>query len=96
MLKGADISKSEKEFRRMEGILCAMTPKERHTPQILNAKRRIRIAKGSGVHVAEVNNVLRRFDEMQGMMKKLGKMQKMLGKFGGKMPAMPGGMGFGR
>lgn len=96
MLKGADLSKSEKEFRRMEGILCAMTPKERHTPQILNAKRRIRIAKGSGVHVAEVNNVLRRFDEMQGMMKKLGKMQKMLGKFGGKMPAMPGGMGFPR
>ena len=96
MLKGADLSKSEKEFRRMEGILCAMTPKERATPQILNAKRRIRIAKGSGVHVAEVNNVLRRFDEMQGMMKKLGKMQKMLGKFGGKLPAMPGGMSFPR
>ena len=95
MLKGADLSKSEKEFRRMEGILCAMTPKERHTPQILNAKRRIRIAKGSGVNVAEVNNVLRRFDEMQGMMKKLGKMQKMLGKFGGKLPAMPGMPGMG-
>ena len=95
MLKGADLSKSEKEFRRMEGILCAMTPKERATPQVLNAKRRIRIAKGSGVHVAEVNNVLRRFDEMQGMMKKLGKMQKLLGKFGGKLPALPG-KGFGR
>jgi len=95
MVKGVDISKSEKEFRRMEGILCAMTPKERATPQILNAKRRVRIAKGSGVNVAEVNNVLRRFDEMQGMMKKLGKMQKMLGKFGGKMPGMPP-MGFGR
>ena len=95
MVKSVDISKSEKEFRRMEGILCAMTPKERATPQILNAKRRIRIAKGSGVNVAEVNNVLRRFDEMQGMMKKLGKMQKMLGKFGGKMPGMPP-MGLGR
>ncbi len=95
MLKGADLSKSEKEFRRMEGILCAMTPKERHTPQILNAKRRVRIAKGSGVNVAEVNNVLRRFDEMQGMMKKLGKMQKMMGKFGGKLPSMPGMPGMG-
>ena len=92
MVKGADFSKSEKEFRRMEGILCAMTPGERKTPQILNARRRQRIAKGSGVNVAEVNTVLRRFDEMQQMMRKLGKFQKMMGKFGGKMPGgkMPG------
>ncbi|MBN8246647.1 MAG: signal recognition particle protein [Verrucomicrobia bacterium] len=89
MLKGANLSQGEKEFRRMEGILCAMTPGERHAPQILNAKRRQRIAKGSGVNVAEVNNVLRRFDEMREMMKKLGKFQKMMGRFGGKMPAMP-------
>ena len=76
----------------MEGILCAMTPGERKTPQILNARRRQRIAKGSGVNVAEVNTVLRRFDEMQQMMRKLGKFQKMMGKFGGKMPGgkMPG------
>ena len=91
MVKGADLSKSEREFRRMEGILCAMTPAERTTPQILNARRRQRIAKGSGVNVAEVNNVLRKFDEMREMMRKLGRFQKMLGKFGGKMPAMPGG-----
>src|ERR1700760_867540 len=49
-----DLSKQEKEFRRMEGMVCAMTPKERQSPQILNAKRRIRIAKGSGVTVTEV------------------------------------------
>lgn len=99
MMKGADLSKGEKEFRRMEGILCAMTPTERKTPQLLNAKRRQRIAKGSGVNVAEVNNVLRRFDEMREMMKKLGKFQKMMGKLGGKLPAMPGmggGMSFRR
>src|SRR6185369_7559664 len=53
-----DLSKQEKEFRRMEGIICAMTPQERRTPQILNAKRRIRIAKGSGVPVSEVNNLM--------------------------------------
>jgi signal recognition particle subunit SRP54 len=88
MVKGADLSKSEKEFRRMEGILCAMTPSERATPQILNARRRQRIAKGSGVNVAEVNNVLRKFDEMREMMKKLGRFQKMMGKFGGKIPGM--------
>jgi len=90
MLKGANLSQGEKEFRRMEGILCAMTPGERRAPQILNARRRQRIAKGSGVSVAEVNNVLRRFDEMREMMKKLGKFQKMMGRFGGKLPAMPG------
>src|SRR5436190_228108 len=54
MMKSADLSKSEKEFRRMEGIICAMTLKERRSPQILNAKRRIRIAKGSGVTVTDV------------------------------------------
>lgn len=95
MLKGANLSQGEKEFRRMEGILCAMTPGERHSPQILNAKRRQRIAKGSGVNVAEVNNVLRRFDEMREMMKKLGKFQKMMGRFGGKMPPMPAMPGMG-
>ncbi|MGI8967304.1 MAG: signal recognition particle protein, partial [Limisphaerales bacterium] len=49
MTKGADMNKQEKEFRRMEGMICAMTFQERRNPQILNAKRRIRIAKGSGV-----------------------------------------------
>src|SRR5246127_4218951 len=71
MLKGADLSKQEKEFVHMEAMICSMTPQERRQPQILNAKRRIRIAKGSGVQVAEVNNVLNRFGQMQQMMKKM-------------------------
>lgn len=83
MLKNADMSKSAKEFRRMEGIICSMTQKERSTPNILNAKRRIRIAKGSGTSVTEVNNLLNRFFQMQQMMKKMGKMQKMMGRMGG-------------
>ncbi|MBE7500103.1 MAG: signal recognition particle protein [Verrucomicrobiales bacterium] len=87
-VKNADLGKSEKEFRRMEGILCAMTPQERRTPNLLNAKRRLRIANGSGVKVSEVNNVLNRFAQMQQMMKKMGKFQKMLGRLGGM-----GGMG---
>jgi signal recognition particle subunit SRP54 len=87
-LKTTDIAKQEKEFKRMEGIICAMTPQERRSPQILNAKRRIRIAKGSGVHVAEVNQVLNRFGQMQQMMKKMGKFQKMMARMGG-MPGMP-------
>ncbi len=83
MLQGADISKSEVEFRRMEGMICAMTPKERKNPVILNASRRKRIAKGSGVSVAELNTLLNRFGQMQQMMKKMGKFQKMMARMGG-------------
>jgi len=89
MLKGANMAKQEKEFKRMEGIICAMTAQERRAPQILNAKRRLRIAKGSGVPVSEVNNLLNRFAQMQQMMKKMGKFQKMMGRMGG-LPGMPG------
>src|SRR5438105_8142113 len=73
MMKSADMSKSEKEFRRMEGMICGMTPQERRNPQILNARRRQRIAKGSGASVAELNTLLNRFGQMQQMMKKMGK-----------------------
>ena len=90
-MKGQDMSKQEKEFRRMEGIICGMTLKERRQPQILNAKRRMRIAKGSGVSVSEVNTLLNKFTQMQQMMKKMGKFQKMMAKMGGGgMPGMPG------
>jgi signal recognition particle subunit SRP54 len=82
-MKQADMSKGEKEFRRMEAMICAMTPIERRNPQILNASRRRRIAKGSGVTVAELNNLLNRFAQMQQMMKKMGKFQRMMAKMGG-------------
>jgi len=85
-LKNADLSKSEKEFKRMEAMICGMTPQERRNPQILNAKRRLRIAKGSGVQVAELNTLLNRFGQMQQMMKKMGKFSKMMAKMGGGMP----------
>src|SRR5437762_1633760 len=89
MIKDADMIKQEKEFRRMEGIICAMTLRERRHPQILNAKRRIRIAKGSGVSVAELNTLLNRFSEMQQMMKKMGKFQRMMAKMGGAPGMFP-------
>jgi signal recognition particle subunit SRP54 len=83
-----DLSKQEKEFKRMEAMICGMTPQERKSPQILNAKRRIRIAKGSGVSVTELNTMLNKFGEMQQMMKKMGKFSKMMGKMGGGLPGM--------
>ena len=99
-LKDADMTKQEDEFRRMEGIICAMTIKERRNPVILNASRRRRIATGSGVQVSEVNNLLNKFSQMQQMMKQMGKMQKMMMKMGsgGGMPPIPKGLGklFGR
>ncbi len=67
----------------MEAMICSMTLKERQQPQILNAKRRIRIANGSGVTVSELNNMLNKFSQMQQMMKKMGKFQKMMMKRGG-------------
>ena len=83
-----DMSKQAKEFRRMEGMICGMTFEERRKPQILNASRRKRIAKGSGVSVAELNTLLNRFTQMQQMMRKMGKMQKMMAKMGGVAPGM--------
>jgi signal recognition particle subunit SRP54 len=67
----------------MEAMICGMTPVERRNPQILNASRRKRIAKGSGVTVTELNSLLNRFGQMQQMMKKMGKFQRMMGKMGG-------------
>ena len=90
MLKQADLGKQEKEFRRMEGMICSMTPEERRKPVILNASRRKRIAKGSGVTVAELNTMLNRFYQMQQMMRKMGKFQKMMARMGGAPPGLLG------
>ena len=82
-LKGADLGKQEKEFSHMEAMICGMTPQERRNPHILNARRRQRIAKGSGVSVTELNTMLNKFAGMQQMMKKMGKLQRMMAKMGG-------------
>ncbi len=87
-LKQMDISKQEKEFRRMEGMVCAMTLKERRNPSILNASRRRRIAGGSGVTVTELNTMLNKYFQMQQMMRKMGKMSKWMAKMGGGLPGM--------
>ena len=81
-IKNTDLTKQEKEFRHMEAMICAMTLQERRNPHILNAKRRQRIAKGSGVTVTELNTMLNKFAQMQQMMKKMGKFQKMMAKMG--------------
>ena len=96
----------EKELARVEAIIQSMTPQERHDPDILNGSRRARIARGAGVTVQQVNNLVRQFEQMRTTMKTMmggkGKMPKGLGQAmkglgrGGmpmgmpNMPNMPG------
>ncbi len=78
----------DKAIAHQQAIIRSMTPVERRNPKILNAKRRKRIAAGSGTSVQEVNRLLKQFQQMSSMMKKMGKMGKK-----GLMPgAMPPGM----
>jgi len=72
------LSIDEKQLKRTEAIVLSMTNEERTRPGILNARRRQRIARGSGSTVTEVNDLLRRFDQMRKLMKNAGKMKKML------------------
>ena len=92
---------ADKSMGRNEAILQSMTKQERQKPMILNGSRRMRIAKGAGVKVVEVNQLLKQFQQMQKMMKMMKgakgrkmmkKMQAMQGA-GGGMPGMGGGGG---
>jgi signal recognition particle subunit SRP54 len=80
----------EREFDRVEAMVRSMTPFERNHPKQINGSRRARIAKGSGVTVSEVNQLLERFGEAQKMMKSLARGGSIPG-----MPAMPGMPGLG-
>ncbi len=90
----ADLTRAEKDIKRKEGIICSMTPQERRKPEIIKATRKRRIAAGAGVQVQEVNRLLKEFEQMQGMMKKMkgGGLMKMMKRMGGMkgMPRLPG------
>ncbi len=75
-LKGVNID--ERQIKRTEAIVLSMTEKERKRPDILNARRRQRIARGSGSSVTEVNDLLQRFNQMRKLMKNAGKMKRMM------------------
>jgi signal recognition particle subunit SRP54 len=85
MLQAANID--EKKLKHVEAIVLSMTPKERSDPEILTGQRRLRIAKGSGRTVQEVNQLLAQFKQMQ-------KMMKIAGKTGGSLPRLPFGPRF--
>ena len=86
----------DKVLVRMDAIIGSMTPKERVRPELLNAKRKIRVAKGSGTTVQDVNKLRKMHQEMSTVMKKMKKMGGLKGLAamfggGGGMPQMPGG-----
>jgi len=72
----------EKQLKRVEAIILSMTPSERARPDILNARRRQRVARGSGTTVTEVNDLLLRFGQMRKMMKKMGDIKKLVARGG--------------
>ena len=74
-LKDAEVS--DDQVKRTEAIIRSMTPAERENPAIINGSRRTRIAKGSGTQVHDVNRLVKQFAEMQKMMK----------RFGGRLPS---------
>jgi signal recognition particle subunit SRP54 len=77
----------EKEIDRTEAIIRSMTPSERRQPKVLNGSRRLRIAKGSGTTVTEVNSLVNRFEQAAKMMKTMAK--GAMPQLGGGMPGMP-------
>ena len=88
-----DMGRAEKDILRKQGIIHSMTPLERRKPELIKATRKRRIAVGAGVQVQEVNRMLKEFEQMQGMMKKMkgAGMMKMMKRMGGMkgMPKMP-------
>ena len=86
-MKGQDLESmvDEKDMARKEAIVLSMTPKERETPDLINPSRKRRIARGAGVDIAEVNRLVKQFEQMRKMMK----------QFGGAMRSKHGRGGFG-
>ena len=80
-----DLAPAEKEMKKVEAIIQSMTKEERKKPEILKASRKQRIAKGSGTEVADINRLLKQFEQMKAMMKMFS---------GGKMPSLPSFCGF--
>ena len=84
------LAAAEREMKNFEIIINSMTPEEKHKPEIFNYSRKIRVSKGSGKQVSDVNRVLKKYDQMKEMMKRMESYKK-----SGRMPpgGFPGGFG---
>lgn len=83
-----DIDISDDAFTGVEAMINAMTPQERSTPDIIDQSRKLRIAKGAGKEIADVNAFMKQFEQMRQMMKQVNKMPMGMGRgmMGGRMP----------
>ena len=88
-----DVEISDEPFKNIEAIIYSMTPKERQHPEILNQSRRMRIAKGSGTDIHEVNKLIKQFDQTRKMIKMVSGMgSSKMAQMANAMKAMRGGM----
>jgi signal recognition particle subunit SRP54 len=88
-----DVDIQDDSFKHVEAIIQSMTPKERANPSILNNSRRIRLAKGSGTNIQDVNKLIKQFDDMKKMMKLMSNprnMASMMSQLKGMNGGMPG------
>jgi signal recognition particle subunit SRP54 len=84
-----ELQGEERELKKFEAIIGSMTPEERLTPAIINGSRRLRIARGSGTVVADVNRLLKQHAQVKKMMKGLKNMEGRMGKLKGMLPFPP-------
>ena len=89
--KGApkELEGEEQDLRKFEAMISSMTPGERREPSVINGSRRLRIARGSGTTVSDVNRLLKQYAQLKKMMKGLKHMEGRMGKLKGPLPFPP-------
>ena len=87
--KADDLAGEERDLGKFEAMIGSMTPDERMHPAVINGSRRVRIARGSGTTVSDVNRLLKQYAQLKKMMKGLKQMEGRMGKFKGAMPFLP-------
>jgi len=84
-----ELDGEERDLRKFEAMISSMTPEERREPSVINGSRRLRIARGSGTTVSDVNRLLKQYAQLKKMMKGLKQMEGRMGKMKGALPFMP-------
>jgi signal recognition particle subunit SRP54 len=84
-----ELDGEERDLRKFEAMISSMTPEERSEPSVINGSRRLRIARGSGTTVSDVNRLLKQYAQLKKMMKGLKQMEGRMGKMKGALPFLP-------
>jgi signal recognition particle subunit SRP54 len=84
-----ELAGEERDLRKFEAMISSMTPEERQEPSVINGSRRLRIARGSGTTVSDVNRLLKQYAQLKKMMRGLKQMEGRMGKMKGALPFLP-------